>query len=304
MTSKVWLRIGVRRALVEAFLTASEGWSSDRVIADPELNARFCEECRDLGFPGGPVDWNRALVRMRKSGQLKGLPKVRRTHFTEAELDGFLFAGEIALRMRMDQTGMSLDDILCNPAEATKLDEAARGFAPGYTSLHYRWAALTLRKQAHACRQRARVLPKELASQSMRFRATAEVKADAIAGVPGVYLARTGEDRPLYAGATLDLGAFLLERFQAKGWSQSPASVEIGYVALPSATLEHRQGLKSRLVVKHVPAWNYLEPPSRQLPREATLSEIGGSNMKTKTGRPPGGKPANSFDGTGPSARS
>lgn len=260
VSDKVWLRAGVRRALVEAFLAASAGWSSERVIADPELNARYCDQCRDLGLPGRPVDWNQALVRMRKSGQLKGLPKVRRTHFSETELDEFLFAGEIALRLRSDETGLSLDDILCDPGEAQKLDEVARRFAPGFTPLQYRWAALTLRKQTHAGRQRARTLPKELVGRRLQFAPPG--KTGAVADGPGVYLARLGEEQPLYVGATLDLRRFVREQLQTAGWRQAPVQLEFGHVSLPSPALEHRHGLKSRLVARYAPAWNYLGPRS------------------------------------------
>jgi site-specific DNA-methyltransferase (adenine-specific) len=133
--SKVWLRSGVHRALIEGFLAASDGWSSDRVIVDPDLNERFCGECHDLGLPGGPVDWNRALMRLRKAGKLKGLPKGRKTIFPEEQLDQYLFASEIALRRLMDQTALSPDDILSDPEPARRFDEMARLFAPAASGL-------------------------------------------------------------------------------------------------------------------------------------------------------------------------
>src|SRR5688500_202967 len=47
------------RGLIEAFQKVSDGYSLDRVVADPELNGLFAEQCRSLGLPGEARSWNK-----------------------------------------------------------------------------------------------------------------------------------------------------------------------------------------------------------------------------------------------------
>jgi DNA modification methylase len=271
--SKVWLRAGVTRALAEAFLAAADGWSSHRVIADPELNARFQAECRDFGLPGKPADWNQALLRLRREGRLRGLPKARRTHISAAEQDPYLFASEIALRRRADATGLSLDDILCDPEETKRFDALARAFAPGYSPLEYRYAALALRKRAPACRVWSRLLPRALLRIEAEFRPLEDWARKPLAGRPGVYLIRLGDERILYAGETADLGRFFQQQLQAEGWHEHRDGLVVGVIAPSDMTFENRQGLKSRMIAQHVPDWNVLELGRQHKPRRraATL---------------------------------
>src|SRR5262249_16208762 len=80
-----------------AYLASREGFSSDQLLADPELNAAFVSACARKGASGTPFDWNRALLRLRKVGRL---PKVdiRRRSLTDEQIDPFSFASEIAWR--------------------------------------------------------------------------------------------------------------------------------------------------------------------------------------------------------------
>lgn len=69
-TSKAWLKSLITRVILEAFTRASQGASTDRVLADPELNQRFCDECAEMGLPGQPADWNRLLLKLQDEGKL------------------------------------------------------------------------------------------------------------------------------------------------------------------------------------------------------------------------------------------
>ena len=91
-------------------------------------------------------------MRLRKAGKLK-LPTRKRTEFSWSDYDEFLFASEIAWS-EMKGHG-TLDDILCDPDLANQFDEIARSLAPGFTSLQYRWGALTLRKKSKTARVRS-----------------------------------------------------------------------------------------------------------------------------------------------------
>ncbi len=91
-------------------------------------------------------------MRLRKAGKLI-VPVQKRTEFSWSDYDEFLFASEIAWS-EMKGHG-TLDDILCDPELADKFDEIARSLSPGFSSLQYRWGALTLRKKSKTARVRS-----------------------------------------------------------------------------------------------------------------------------------------------------
>jgi site-specific DNA-methyltransferase (adenine-specific) len=130
--------------LVQAFDAVSDGYSTDRVVADPELNRRFVVECRRLGLQDPVAGLNRALLNLRKSGALAGRPRSKQTRFPD--IDEYRFAAEIAVRFLERRDEISLDRIICDPEKAAEFDEIAHRIIPGYSSLQYRWAALGLRK--------------------------------------------------------------------------------------------------------------------------------------------------------------
>ncbi len=129
--------------LREAFEASSEGFSPDRVVADPELNASFLEACRRLGISGSPATLNRSLLNLRKQGGLRGI-RSHRTSFPKE--DEYRFAAEIAVRILERRDGVSLDDVISDPELAAEFDRVAAQIAPGFTAVEYRWAALNLRK--------------------------------------------------------------------------------------------------------------------------------------------------------------
>lgn len=130
--------------LVTAFDAVSDGYSPDRVVADPEIDRRFIDECRARGLDAPPTVLNRSLLNLRKAGALSGRPPARKTTFLDE--DEYRFAAEMAVRAIERRDGISLDDVICNPALAVELDKLAGEIAPGFSSLQYRWAALNLRK--------------------------------------------------------------------------------------------------------------------------------------------------------------
>jgi predicted GIY-YIG superfamily endonuclease len=130
--------------LVQAFDAVSDGYSTDRVVADPEFNLRFIAECRRHDLQDAIADLNRTLLNLRKSGALAGRTRSKRTHIPDA--DEYRFAAEIAARFLERRDEISLDQIICDPDRAAEFDEVAQRIAPGFSPLQYRWAALGLRK--------------------------------------------------------------------------------------------------------------------------------------------------------------
>jgi len=190
------------RGLLDAFAKINEGYSLDRVVADPALNAELIEQCRRLGLPGEARTWNHALFNLRKRGRLAGIPTVRRTDIDWHDCDLFLFASEIAWkRLMAEKQAKSLDEIFCDPALAGEFDRTAEIFAPGFSSLEYRWAALKLRKMAQNARTRAKLLKLD------RFQPPVDAFTAACKRAPeraGVYVVSTPNEK-LYVGETLNL---------------------------------------------------------------------------------------------------
>ncbi len=141
-----------------AFGDTNRGFSADRVVADPSLNAEFIERCNSLGIDAAPVEINLALLNLRKGGWFKGQERSARTSFRDEEL--YRFASEIAARYIEKREATTLDRIICDPVLAFEFDALAADIAPGYSPLQYRWAALNLRK--------ARSLRPELLSHVVR----------------------------------------------------------------------------------------------------------------------------------------
>ncbi len=135
-------------AIAEAFMASHEGYSADRVLADPSLNDRFLENCRLLGLPGEAASWNHLLLNIRKRGALAAVDTSRRTLIRRDAMEPFMSACEIAWRKVSDEVHCSLDDILCDPLLAGRFDKLAARIAPGFSPFQYRWAALSVRKDA------------------------------------------------------------------------------------------------------------------------------------------------------------
>ncbi len=138
--------------VAQAFLETRDGYSVDRVIADPVLNQRYLNRCRELNAGGTDFELNWRLMYARKNGYLSELPKTKR--YSPAGIDDFEFSSEIALvyvKQKADrekQKVITLDKVLCDPELAMLFDEIAEDLAPGFTRLEYRWAALKVRKAA------------------------------------------------------------------------------------------------------------------------------------------------------------
>ena len=62
--------VRAREHLIRAYESVYDGYSLDRVLADPELGSALTRKCHEVGLPGTPKDWNHLLMRLRKAGKL------------------------------------------------------------------------------------------------------------------------------------------------------------------------------------------------------------------------------------------
>jgi len=200
--------------------------SIDRVLADPELNREFAARCKSAQLPGDPTTWNQMLLRLRKSGRIAKSESAERFRIPWSRLDPLSAASEIALQLMQVDSGLTIDELLCNPAMAARFDEWAARFASGFSPLEYRWAALGLRKRAGAARASAdrtsspmEPLPEPVALQ--RALRTTEHE-------PAVYLVLGTRGRPLYVGETIDLRRRVEQLASVPGWLElDPKAVRV-----------------------------------------------------------------------------
>jgi site-specific DNA-methyltransferase (adenine-specific) len=214
------------KGLLEAFAQVNDGYSLDRVIADPDLNVALAEQCSAHGLPGEARTWNHALFNLRKRGRLSGIPTQRQTDMDWAYCDAFLFASEIAWRELMEKGAKSLDEILCDPALAADFDRVATRFAPGFKPLEYRWAALKLRKMAQSARTRAKLLKPARFKRPMSAFAASSDRAPETAGV---YLVSTPDEK-IYVGESLNLKNRFARQFgsgQKSAWPKGDIEVRL-----------------------------------------------------------------------------
>lgn len=261
----------VRSSLIEAFKLSHDGFSADRVVTDPELDAAFLGQCRRLGVQGTDKEINSLLFRLRKSGRLSAaVPTTRRTENNWIQTDRFIDASEIALRRLMDLGHVSLDDILCCPEAAQQFDRIAEGLAPGFRPFDYRWAAMTLRKEAKEARTRSSGID----APQLRGKYVSEDRfsPEAVPQSPGLYVVYRSDKSPLYVGETLNLFDRLARNVRMSegrsGWHKFADNVLIRWTEDPhecgasrqapvSSIQKHLFARQSKLISKLQPSLNF-----------------------------------------------
>lgn len=257
-------------AVAQAFLEVRDGYSADRVIADPEMNRLFLHRCRELGLAGTDFELNWKLMYARKNRYLGRLPKTRK--YTPSHIDEFEFSSEIAVRYVQRLTEpkndriVSLDKILCDPELAEKFDEIAMKLAPGFSRLDYRWTALGIRKAAGRYWQDA--MKMELPCFDV-LGSTKSVRAGRIPTGQGIYLFRC-EDDALFVGETNNLRHRIEQHFdqsETKGvpdwlYDSGRKAVSLGIVSLPAIEHTNRKLLELRTIASLHPIFNLIASKS------------------------------------------
>lgn len=251
------LRDLVREAIVESFFQTHQNFSTDWLLANPELQSAFHDACRDTGLIGGPANWNRELLRLRKAGAIPKRGELKKVQLTAEDMDGYSFAAEIAWRLASDQhVDSSLDDIFCDPEKADVFDRAARRFVGGVDAAHIRWAALRLRKSSKAIVDEVKQFHFVFAKRDFgSFQSWSKLKPTRYAGQAAIYMLRDKTKRPLYIGLALDLGKRLGAHQSRR--ATNDAATNISLIAgdeLPGA--EYLDAFKAELVRRHEPRWN------------------------------------------------
>ncbi len=245
--------------IIAALDAASEGYSPDRVVADPKLNQHFISECRQRGLHESVADLNRKLLNLRKASRLTGRPKSIRTSFNDQ--DEYKFAAEIAIRFIERRDGISLDRVICDPLKAAEFDGIAARIAPGYRPLQYRWAALGLRKKK---KLKPELVGRIAPPQEVINVSVSDIVIDELPSVQGLYLFFAA-DELLYVGESEDLRKRLkkhLDHSDNKGlarwiWEYGTDSLHLEMQILkPDTETRVRKALELELIRSRNPIFN------------------------------------------------
>jgi len=251
------LRELVQAAIIDAFFATHDGHSIDWMLANPTLQSAYYEECRESGLIGGPADWNRELLRIRKTGDFPSRGEIKSVQVPSAEMDGYEFAAEIAWRLASDKfDGPSLDEIYCDPEKAGYFDRVAKRFAPGFDAARLRWAALRLRKASRNLVRDVKQYHFVFAKRDFaRFQAWDRFDPARLAGRTGIYLLRGEDKEPLFIGRTNDLGQRLAQHEECAAINDMVEHISIlTGDDLPGE--EYQAAFKEDLVRRYTPRWN------------------------------------------------
>jgi site-specific DNA-methyltransferase (adenine-specific) len=246
-------------SLIQAFGEVRDGYSADRVIADPQLDRRFLRRCRELGLSGTDYDLNWALMNERKKGNLSHLPKTKR--YTVSEIDEFEYASELAVRYLQQEKAVSLDQIVCDPDLASVFDGYASRLAPGFSPLQYRWVALGLRKAGRLGGEKEEVIGKTPELDPLGKVDT--LRLGKIPDVGGLYLFSC-EDERVFLGQTDNLRHRIDRHMEVSAshglpdwlWDTKKKPLQISVAGLPEITKSVRQKMEVLLVKMWAPLLN------------------------------------------------
>ncbi len=248
----------MKAEIKQAFLAVCSGYSPDRVVADPDLNRAFLDNCRQLGLSGTDVSLNRALLNLRKQGGLRGLKSIRSSFPDEEQ---YRFAAEMAVRFMERRDSVSLDDIICDPRKAVEFDALAARLAPGYKPVEYRWAALNLRKAKQLIPE---ILSRVVEPSDIKSFKVVGLELNQIDNTPGLYVFYT-RSGVLYIGEAENLNNRIrkhLDHSDNKGlarwlWEQGSEELflEIQLLSVEVST-RIRKALEMELIRSRNPTFN------------------------------------------------
>ena len=216
--------------IVEAFKQTHDGWSSDEVVLQDDLNDKFLKACETKLIAAGvknaePAALNWRLLALRKAGKLK----VKSTKRASAQIKSATTAdsgntvvqdvaeiaalAEIAMRSMQDKSKVSSDRIMTDPALRSEFEAIVAKLNPKADLYLTRKAAFQLRK--------TRRLQPELISRLADWGREVKIYAiddlresvDAVDAHPGVYIFRD-QTGYLYIGQTENLRKRMTEHLE------------------------------------------------------------------------------------------
>ena len=247
----------IRDTIAESFYSAHDGHSIDWLLANPKRQAAFHNACRESGLIGSPADWNRELLRLRKTGEFPKRGPIQKVQIADDELNRYSFAAEIAWAWLATSS----------PALCSMKSSATRQRLLSSIASQSDWPRVSNRPNIAGPCLRLRKASRELVDEVKRyhfvfakrdfgrFHPWDNFDPSRYTGLPGIYLLRGEAKQPLYIGRTIDLGRRLAQHEQHPILNDAVTHVSlIAGIDLPAE--DYQAAFKEELVRRYQPRWN------------------------------------------------
>lgn len=128
--------------VVEAYKATHDGWSSDEVILNDDLNQAFIAACQKQLPKVEPAEFNWRLMNLRKAGKLT----IKSTKSNRSSVSDVAHIAEIAARSMHDRYSISSDRVMTDPKRRKEFDQIAQSIDAQVDLYRVRKAAFRLRK--------------------------------------------------------------------------------------------------------------------------------------------------------------
>lgn len=141
--SDIVLNDSIKSIARQVFKKMHDGYSSDEVVLQDELQSRFIRECQKLAADVTALQFNWALLNLRKQGQLKEFETTQRK---QVDMESVRFLAEVVARSVQDDSRLSIDRVMCEPTLRKKFNDQAAKIDATTDLYAVRKAAFQLRK--------------------------------------------------------------------------------------------------------------------------------------------------------------
>lgn len=135
----------LKSVVTVAFEATHDGWSSDEVVLQDELNASFIAACIEELPDASPATLNWTLLNLRKAGKLK-VKSTKRAPISNSKVELLTHLAEIVARTMQDKHQVSSDRLMCDPEMRNEFNNLATTISPDADLYTVRKAAFRLRK--------------------------------------------------------------------------------------------------------------------------------------------------------------
>lgn len=161
--AKVQFDLETDRKVFDSFVKVYDGASPETLLIDKSLASQFHSTARKMGVHSSAADMNRRLLNIRKNpARYKEhgivIPTATKTTPHPSIVARYAHVIEFALARLRSRYGVTIDDILIDPALADQYEEMARIAAPTVSSVDLRLAALYIRKTRYIARNAEKLI--------------------------------------------------------------------------------------------------------------------------------------------------
>lgn len=160
---KVAFDVSADRIVFNAFLEVYDGLSPESLILHDAVAKRFHSLARKNGFHASDADMNRRLINIRKNPARYSkhgivIPPATKTDPHPSIVPRYAHLIEIAVSRLRSRYGVTIDDIIIDPACAREYEAMVRPAAPELTSLELRLAAMYVRKTRYIAKAQGKIV--------------------------------------------------------------------------------------------------------------------------------------------------